>query len=290
MSYQQVNIFFMSKLHLVVSFVFQSAVVILLLMNMAIGMSQNEVDQGHHWTQNHEFHVEIGTDTHYIDQGRDQLDEGGIIWGNISMDLGMFNFHSSLGRATKQDYTEWNLGMDVELPTLLGLDAIVGIQTVEIFGSDRESDIELTAIMIYSSIEWFVPSIEYTYSLDSHGHYVEVSLQGKSLTLNNGLSFTPYVTQAFDYEFVVDDYNGLNHFQMGVQTHYSVNKHIYLSGHVSHITPQNRTKPQINTEFNQFNTNTKTNINTKIKPSSNTTEADIMSKQLFAGIYFGWYF
>jgi len=115
---------------------------------------------------------------------------------------------------------------------------------------------------------------------------VELSLQGKSLVFQNGATLTPYVTQAFDFEFVVDNYNGLNHFQMGIKAAFPLNQRIYIIGHLSHITPQKGIKHEASSQSGH-KASTYARVNHTAIDASAT---DVTSKQIFAGVYFSWYF
>lgn len=292
MSYQQVNTVSFIKCHRPISIVIRG--LILVVLTMAMGEANGSMVQPIYQEPETEFHFEMGTDSLYMDQGRNQLDDGGIVWGHAQWQLGSVNAYSSIGRGTHQDYTEWNSGMELELLMTAEFEATVGVQFTEIFGSERESDIEISTSFSYGGGDWFTSSIDHTYSLDTHGHFVELSLQGKSLVFQNGATLTPYVIQAFDFEFVVDDYNGLNHFQMGIQAASPLNQRIYIFGHLSHITPQKGIKREASTQArHKASVNASTNASTyaRVKHTAiETMVTNVTSKQIFAGIYISWYF
>lgn len=286
MSYQQVNTISFIKRHRLIYMIIGGLILILLTINKAMGEADGLMIQSIYLEPETEFHFVMGTDSLYMDQGRNQLDDGGIVWGHAQWQLGSINAHSSIGRGTHQDYTEWNSGMELKLLTTAEFEVTVGVQFTGIFGRERESDIELSTSLSYEGRDWFTSSIDHTYSLDTHGHFVELSLQGKSLVFQNGATLTPYVTQAFDFEFVVDDYNGLNHFQMGIQAAFPLNQRITIFGHLSHITPQKGIKHEASSQSGH-KASTYARVNHTAIDASAT---DVTSKQIFAGVYFSWYF
>jgi hypothetical protein len=285
MSYKQVKNRISRQFYRLTFFVIQAFILLASTMTVATAMTNNTMEQ--HFAEQPEsaFHVDLGIDSHYIDQGRNLLDEGGIFWGNAHWDLSYLLLDAGIGRATHQDYTELNIGMELELLSTAIFDITAGIQFIEIFGADRESDVELFTTFSYSGIDWFTPIIEHTYSLEANGHYVEISLQGMSFVLAHGVSVTPYVTQAFDYEFVVDGYNGVNHFQMGIKVDYPIHQRVYLSGHLSHITPQKGIKSERNAQIYSASSTDSTS-----KSVAEVNETKGGSKQMFAGIYLNWFF
>ncbi len=290
MSYQQVNTVSIIKCYRPISIVIRGLILVVLTMNTAMGETNGSMTQPLYLEPETEFYVEMGTDSLYMDQGRNQLDDGGIVWNHAQWQLGRLTANTTIGRATHQDYTEWNSGVELELLTTAELEATVGVQFTEIFGRERESDIELSTSFIYEGIDWFTSSIDHTYSLDTHGHFVELGLQGKGLVFKNGATLIPYVIQAFDFEFAVDDYNGPNHFQMGIQAAFPLNQRITIFGHLSHITPQKGIKREASTKASD-RYSVKASTNARVKHTEIETGAtNVTSKQIFAGIYISWYF
>ncbi|QDO83732.1 hypothetical protein FM037_11430 [Shewanella psychropiezotolerans] len=195
--------------------------------------------------------VEFGGETQYITEGRDQLDDGGIIWGEMVMEYASIHLYSSLGQASRQNYREWQLGISYDVFETETFDGIIGLQFVEIYGDERESDAEFASAVAYRGIGWVTVSIDHTYSLQSNGHFIELSLHGKSVELAGKGLVTPYVSQAFDFQFANEEYNGANHVQFGIEARYPLSQKLSLSGHMSHVIPQGGIKRDVSFEAKQ---------------------------------------
>ncbi|WP_076413259.1 hypothetical protein [Shewanella sp. UCD-KL12] len=184
-----------------------------------------------------QFIVDLGWDSEYISEGRNNLDKGGITWGTVAIQHGDLNVYATGGRADSQDYTEWNFGLEYGIALADNVEASIGYQRLEFYGEDRDSDNEIFSSLAYTGVEWLTPSIAYTYSTAAGGYFVEASLHS-SWELATGLTVTPYITQAFDFQYVTEEHNGANHFQFGVEAEYLINDQIVVSGHFSHTIAQ----------------------------------------------------
>ena len=195
--------------------------------------------------------VEFGGETQYIAEGRDQLDDGGIIWGEMVMEYASIHLYSRLGQASRQNYREWQLGIAYAVFETETFEGIIGLQFVEIYADERESDAEFISAWAYRGIDWVTASIEHTYSLQSNGHFIELSLHGKSVEFSGKGLVTPYVSQAFDFQFANETYNGANHVQFGFEARYPLNQELSLFGHMSHVIPQGGIKRDVSFEAKQ---------------------------------------
>ena len=209
---------------------------------------QESLDEGEN---NLSVHVEFGGETQYITEGRDQLDDGGIMWGGIVLEYARMNFYSKVGQASQQNYRQWDFGMSFEVFETEKLYGLIGFQFVEIYGTERESDGEFFSALSFSGSDWITASIDHTYSLQSKGHFLELSLHGKSLTLPGKGRVTPYIIQSFDFKFANEEYAGANHVQFGIEALYLLSQELSLFGHMSHVIPQGGIKRDLNFEAKQ---------------------------------------
>ncbi|QFU23234.1 hypothetical protein FM038_25585 [Shewanella eurypsychrophilus] len=283
MSYQHVNTLSIRQFHRFIIFAIQILALVLLAMKTAMGGTDSLVAHNTFLEPDNEFHFEVGIDSLYMAQGRNQLDDGGMVWGHVSHGLGYINLYSTAGRATHQDYTELTIGMQYLESDIAEFELSFGFQLIEIFASERESDLEIIALLAYSGFDWFTPSVEHTYSLEADGHFVEVSLHGMSLDIVYGGTLTPYLTQAFDFEFALDEYNGPNHFQLGLEAVFPISPRLHLFGHLSHITPQAGIKREADIQARR-------KINVRELRELNRGVNDVTERQFFAGLYFNWSF
>lgn len=178
------------------------------------------------------FVVDVGWDSRYITEGRDNLNKGGIGWGALAASFGDLTTYALVGRADSEHYTEWNLGFEYALHLHEDIEAFVGLQRIESYGDERCSDNELFAEMAYVRWDYLVPSVAYTYSTEAGGYFVELSLHS-NWHVSERLTLSPYITQGLDYQYVTEAHNGRNHLQFGLEAEYMLAEGLAITGHVS---------------------------------------------------------
>ena len=184
-----------------------------------------------------QYLLDLGWDTNYISEGRNNLEKGGIFWSTAAVQYQNVNVYAMLGRGDSEHYIEWDIGIEYTIALTESFETTLGYQRVESYGDERFSDNELFGSLTYSGVEWLTPSVNYTYSIGAGGYFVEASLHS-SWELTDKLTLTPYATQAFDFQYATEDYNGQNHFQFGIEAEYLLSQNISLSGHISHTVAQ----------------------------------------------------
>ncbi|MGE6650349.1 hypothetical protein ACQKE0_13825 [Shewanella colwelliana] len=190
-----------------------------------------------------EFILDMGWDSEYISEGRNNLDHGGIYWGTAAVQYQDLVIYTTVGRGDSETYTEWNFGLEYGFSIVENLEASIGYQRIEAYGDERGSDNELFASLSYSAVEWLTPSMAYTYSTEAGGYFIEASLHS-SWPVTEQLTLTPYVTQAFDFQYATEAHNGPNHFQFGIEAEYQTSSNLVLSGHISHTLAQEDIKQE----------------------------------------------
>lgn len=191
-----------------------------------------------------------GWDSQYISQGRDNLEQGGIYWGSATLQTGNMNSYVVVGRGDQQDYTEWNIGLEYAMVLAENLEANLGYQRIEIYGTERCYDNEWFAELAYTAVPWLIPSINYTYSTEATGYFVEISLHSY-WDITDAFSLIPYVTQGLDFHYVTQAHNGRNHLQLGLEMNYQVSPSFALTGHISHVIAQSDITLEAEQENNQ---------------------------------------
>lgn len=213
-----------------------------------------------------QFIADIGWDSDYISEGRNNLDSGGMTWGTLAVQHGNLNIFAIGGRADSQDYTEWNFGLEYSAALSETVELSVGYQRLEFYGDERSSDNELFSSLTYHFKDWLVPSLAYTYSTEAGGYFIEASVHSP-WELSDSVTVAPYITQAFDFQYVTEEHNGVNHFQFGIEAEYVINHQLIISGHLSHTIAQE-------------------DIKREAREDNNTASLD----QTYAGIHLTWYF
>ncbi|MCL1067330.1 hypothetical protein L2735_10990 [Shewanella olleyana] len=181
-----------------------------------------------------EFGIDLGWDSKYISEGRNNLADGGVYLGAASVSSGDFTSYAAVVRGDSEHYTEWNFGLEYALNLHDNLETIVGYQRLEFYGDERGSDNEFFAEIAYTGVDWLIPSVAYTYATEAGGYFVEVSLHSP-WQLTEQFSITPYITQGFDFQYATEEHDGANHFQMGVEASYALSSNMAISAHFSHV-------------------------------------------------------
>ena len=95
--------------------------------------------------------IDLGWDSKYVSQGRNNLAKGGIYWMNTSIQYGNLTTYALVGRGDSQAYTEWNIGLEYALDLSEHLEANLGYQRIEGYSSSRCQDNELFAELAYTA-------------------------------------------------------------------------------------------------------------------------------------------
>lgn len=180
---------------------------------------------------------DLGWDSKYISEGRDNLSNGGIYWATAAIQKDNFNIYATVGRGDSEHYTEWNFGIDYSFNLSEHLVGNVGYQRLEFYGNERANDNELFSSIEYTQFDWLVPSLSYTYSTEAAGYFVEFTVHS-DWALTESFTISPYITQGFDFQYVTEEHNGANHLQFGIEAEYVLINHWVLSGHISHSIAQ----------------------------------------------------
>ncbi|MBT1445139.1 hypothetical protein KJI95_11470 [Shewanella sp. JM162201] len=182
--------------------------------------------------QGPEYELALGWDSKYVSEGRDNLGRGGIGWAVLAASFGNLTPYAVVGRADSEAFTEWNFGLEYALELMPDLDAHVGIQQVETYADERLSETELFAELAWHRIDWLIPSVAYTYSFETSGYFVELSLHS-NWHIGEQFTLSPYITQGLDYQYVTEAHNGRNHLQFGLEAEYMLSDSLAVSGHIS---------------------------------------------------------
>ncbi len=176
-----------------------------------------------------EYEVDFGYDSKYISEGRDNLDQGGIYWlsGAAGFENGI-TLSAAYGYAADSDvdYDELNLG--IEYGFEVGDFSVYGSYTRLEFMKDDESDNEIGVGVAYGGLSWFEPFVDYVYSTEAEGSFVEIGIQ-REFALSERLALTPYVIAGLDYGYANPDHDGENHLAIGATLGYQMTERLGLT-------------------------------------------------------------
>jgi hypothetical protein len=172
----------------------------------------------------------------YISEGRDNLDDGGIFVAEAMMEWKGFVGGVWTALGDSQSYQEVNAF--IEYCLVVGpLDLCAGYTRLE-FLEDSTDDNEFAAGVALNLIPFLVPAVDYVYSTESDGGFLELSLSSEIAFFNARFVLEPYALQAFDFGYATDDHDGPNNFQVGIGASFGLTEHIDAVGSVSHSWAQ----------------------------------------------------
>ncbi|MFT4937994.1 MAG: hypothetical protein ACI88A_001017 [Paraglaciecola sp.] len=133
---------------------------------------------------------DIGYDSKYVSEGRNNLDVGGIIWasGAASVNENVSDF-AAYGVATDSsvDYDEFNLGLEYSFSSG-DFDYYLGYTRLEFF-EDDESDNEIGFSLVWNGNKAFTPFADFMHATGAGGNFVQLGLE-QEIKLADKLGFT----------------------------------------------------------------------------------------------------
>ena len=110
------------------------------------------------------------------------------------------------------------------------------------FLEDGESDNEISAGMEIYGISYFVPALDYAYSTEADGGFLELSVRSGITLLDGQLSLEPYILEGFDFGYATRKHDGPNNFQMGIDFSFELSKTLSIVGSVAQSLAQDDVK------------------------------------------------
>ncbi|MEX0324705.1 MAG: hypothetical protein AB3N33_01320 [Puniceicoccaceae bacterium] len=159
-------------------------------------------------------------ESRYVSEGRDNLDQGGLLAGEIDMGWENLVFGAWFAVGDSVAYEELNLYLEYGFE-LGPLEAHAGYTRLE-FTADNESDNEVHFGIAYGDLPHLVIGATYTYSTGANGGFLELFASTDFSLLEGRLVVEPYVLQAIDFGYASAEHDGLNNFQAGLAIHYPI--------------------------------------------------------------------
>jgi hypothetical protein len=168
----------------------------------------------------------------YVTEGRDNLEEGGIFSWEAAGEVSGFAAGAWFGLGDSEDYRELNLF--IEYAHEFGdIETYVGYTRLE-FYPDHESDNELSAGLAYHGFPYLIPGVDYVYSTEAKGSFVEVSLRSELGFFEDRLMVSPYILEGFDFGYASEEYDGPNNLQIGARVTYHLAEWCEVFGFGAH--------------------------------------------------------
>lgn len=151
----------------------------------------------------------------YVSEGRDNLDDGGLLSAAGVVDWRAWKAGGWFGAAVEEDYQELNLF--VERGVSLGPVELSGRYTRLDFIADQRDDNELSVAAALSLPAALALGANYTYATEAEGGFLTVSLSAGAHALQGRLGITATLLQGFDYGYASESFDGANHRQAGIE-------------------------------------------------------------------------
>jgi hypothetical protein len=178
--------------------------------------------------------------SNYVSEGRDNLEKGGFLTIEPSIDIANISLSIFLGMGASSDYQELNFVSSYH-SEIADFEYSAGYTRLE-FIHNGTFDNELSAAVSYAKYSWLIPTIDYRYSTQSDGSFIELSLQSNFSTLDNKLILSPYVMENIDLGYATKKHNGLNNIQFGLKALYYLSEKIEINAHITQSLAQKDVK------------------------------------------------
>ena len=173
----------------------------------------------------------------YVSEGRNNLDSGGLFSIDVSNSWNQLTLGGWFANGDTESYQEVEIYLEYAFE-FYTLESYIKYSRLEFPKNDEDDDNELAAGFEYAQSDLFIPSVDYTWSSEATGGFLELTL---SSVIDYGLSeftFTPYITQAFDFGYATSDYNGPNNIQVGIEAIMSLKRNSSLGINFNHSWSQ----------------------------------------------------
>ena len=168
----------------------------------------------------------------YVSEGRDNLEDGGILAFEAAAEWRGLTAGAWLAAGDSESYEELNLYAEYGFE--LGPVAAYAGHTRLEFLEDDESDNEISAGIAITDIPYVIPALDYTYSTEADGGFVELSFRSEAELLDGRLALEPYVLEGFDFGYASEEYDGPNNFQVGIDFGLEITDQISVIGSAAH--------------------------------------------------------
>jgi len=176
----------------------------------------------------------IGTfwESKYVSEGRDNLGKGGLATLEAAAEWSNFALSTWLVNGTEVDYQELQFTAEYR-SAVNNVEFYTGYTRLQ-FPADDAGDNELTAGLAFAGLPYVTPAVDYVFSTEASGGFLEISLGSEQPLMEEQLILTPYILKAFDFGYVSEEYNGFNNFQLGVEVAVPFTETFGFAGLIGH--------------------------------------------------------
>lgn len=168
------------------------------------------------------------SDSRYVSEGRGNLEEGSLVSLEAVTKRGALAFGVWLATGDVGNYDEYNLFLEYGVE-LGGTEAYVSYTRLE-YPEGDEGDNEIGLGFTFNQFSKFVAGVDYVYSTEARGGFVELNLSTSVSLLEGRLTVEPYILEGLDFGYATGEHNGANNFQLGVGISYALTDRLSLVG------------------------------------------------------------
>lgn len=172
----------------------------------------------------------FGWDSIYLSEGRDELGGSGLLHAQFAGEIGPLSVGSWYGDGMDADYGEWNLFAEWGFDLSEALSLSVGYTYLSFFSDGaRTDDNEIGAGLVYSAGDLIELAADAVYSTEAKGAFVTLAL-AVPFKVVDSVELAPYALLGLDFGYRTEQYDGPNHFQLGVNAEYSFHPRFAVGG------------------------------------------------------------
>ena len=179
------------------------------------------------------FHFEslAAWDSRYASEGRDNLNGANLGSLLLQLKYDAWTFGNWLALSDAVDYEERNFFAEYGFEWG-ELEGFLGYKFLQFPGEDNEDDNEFGAGLSGPELVFgLVPEIDWYYSVDSGGSYIELGLS-REIVLTDQLRLDPSLTFGRNDGYVSDGHNGFDHARITLEAHYQINERMSIEAHL----------------------------------------------------------
>jgi len=161
------------------------------------------------------FNLEIGWDSRYMSEGRDELAGDGLAATTLEASYKDLTLGLWYSASPDEDYREYQISAAY---TIEWRDFEFGLSYTHLrFPSEKEHDNELAFAIVFPELPGgIVAELETVWSFEADGAFIEASVS-RDCEVADWLTLTPWVGLGWNEGFVDDGHKGANHVALGIE-------------------------------------------------------------------------
>jgi hypothetical protein len=180
------------------------------------------------------FPLELGLagawESHYVSEGRDNLDGDSLAGVEATLSYKGFNAGAWGAESPDQDYREYNYWLEYsyEWQAL----TVTAAYTYLDFESDDADDKEVSLYIAYALPYALQLEVGGYYSDENSGTFYEGTVSAE-IEVSDDLSLTPFANLGFNDDYIAEGHNGFNHFALGLELNYALSESISVGAYLA---------------------------------------------------------